>query len=67
MRTLTSSSSGGECHNPSLGFVTKARASKNVGQDGSPRDMSYILGSARECERMHLHTPKAIPTWGLEF
>jgi hypothetical protein len=46
MRTLTSSSSGGGCHKPNLGFVTKARAGKNVGQEGSPGDMSYILGSA---------------------
>jgi len=25
---------------------------------------SYTLGSARECETMNLHTPKATPTWG---
>jgi hypothetical protein len=32
MRTLTSSSSGGECRNPSIGLATKTRAYKVVGQ-----------------------------------
>jgi hypothetical protein len=37
MRTLTSSSSGGECRNPSFGLTTKARGCKVVGQkEGSP-------------------------------
>jgi len=30
-------SSGGECRNLSLGLVTKARACKVAGQEGSPR------------------------------
>ncbi len=47
------------CHNPSLGFVTKARACKSAGRKGK-------LGSARECERMNNHTPKSAPTLGVE-
>jgi len=35
MRTLTSSSSGGECCNPSLRLATKARACKVARQKGS--------------------------------
>ncbi len=58
MRTLTSSFNGGEYRNPSLGLVTKARACKGVGQEGSLGITSHVLGSARECEGTNLHTPK---------
>jgi hypothetical protein len=45
-------------HNPSLGFATKAKAYKVVGQEGSPGVTSRALGSAKECEGMNLHIPK---------
>ncbi len=56
---------GEECRNPNLGLATKARASKNAGQEGGPRDTSYTPRNARKCERMNPHTPKATPTWGV--
>jgi len=65
MRTLTSSFSGGECRNPSLGLTTKAKGYRVVGQEGSPRVMPHALGSARECEGMDPHTPKGTPTLGV--
>jgi hypothetical protein len=49
------------CRNPSLGLMTKARACKVVGQEGSPRVTSRAPGSAKEWEGMNLHTPKWIP------
>jgi hypothetical protein len=52
-------------HNPSLGFTTKARACKNVGQEGSPRVTSHAPGSAKECEGMNPHTPKGAHTLGV--
>jgi hypothetical protein len=45
-------------HNPSLGFVTKVKACKSVGQEGSLGVTSYTVESAGKCERMNLHTPK---------
>jgi hypothetical protein len=36
------------CHNPSLRFVTKAKACKGVGQKGSSGVTSYALESVRE-------------------
>jgi len=65
MRTLTSSSNGGECRNLNLGLATKARACKRARQEGELGGTSYAPGSARECERMNPHTPKATPTWGV--
>ncbi len=67
MKTLTSSSTWGECGNPSLGLTTKARACKVVGQEGSPGIMPHAHGSARECEGTNPHTPKGTPFWELEF
>jgi hypothetical protein len=46
------------CHNPNLGFATKARACKGAGQEGSPGVTSHVFESAKECEGMNLHTPK---------
>jgi hypothetical protein len=46
------------CCNPSLGFMTKERACKVAGQEGSPRVTFHVLGSAKECEGMNPHTPK---------
>jgi hypothetical protein len=50
------------CHNLNLGFATKARACKRAKQEGDMGGTSYTLVSARECERMNPHTPKATPT-----
>ncbi len=47
-----------KCYNPNLGLVTKARACKGVGQEGSSRVTSHVLGSVGECEGMNPHTPK---------
>jgi hypothetical protein len=38
------------CRNPNLRFTTKAKACKVVGQEGSSRVTSHVLGSAKECE-----------------
>jgi hypothetical protein len=53
------------CRNPSLGLVTKARACKGVGQEGSPWVTSHALDNAKECEEMNPHTPKGVPTLGV--
>jgi len=45
--------------------MTKVRACKNAGQEGSPRITFYSFGSAKECEGMNLHTFKKIPTLGV--
>jgi hypothetical protein len=44
MRTLTSSSNGGECRNPNLGLATKAKAYKSAGQEGSQESHFVLLG-----------------------
>ncbi len=46
------------CRNPNLGLVTKARACKAAGQEGSPGITSHVPGSEGECEGMNLQTPK---------
>jgi hypothetical protein len=46
------------CRNRSLGLMTKARAYKSAGQEGSSGGTSYIPRSAGECERMNPHIPK---------
>ncbi len=46
------------CHNPSLGLVTKARACKSAGQEGSPGATSHAPGIVGKCEGMNPHTPK---------
>jgi hypothetical protein len=58
MRTLTSSFSGGESHNPNVWLTTKARAYKSAGQEGSLGGTSYTPENVGECERMNSHTPK---------
>jgi len=79
MRTLTSSSSGGECRNPSFGLATKAkgvarlRAKRKEARELSQeeaRESHHILPgvqeSARECEGVNTHTPKAISLGEME-
>jgi len=46
------------CHNPNLGLVTKARACKVGGQEGSLGFTSHALENVGKCEGMNLHTPK---------
>jgi hypothetical protein len=58
MRTLTSSSNGGECHNPSLGIATKVRPYKGASQEGSPGITSHAPRSVGKCEGMDPYTPK---------
>jgi len=38
--------------------VTKTRACKVAGQEGTPRITSHAPRSAKECEGMNPHTPK---------
>jgi len=69
MRTLTFSSSGGECRNPSLGLATKARGlakerAKRKEAWESHHILSGVLESVRECEGVNTHTLKATPTLG---
>jgi hypothetical protein len=54
------------CRNPSLGFATKARGGKVMGQEGSPRVMPHALKSARKSEGIDPHTPKGTPTLGVK-
>jgi len=53
------------CLNPNLGFATKARGYKVVGQEGSPGVMPCAPKNARECEGIDPHTPKGTPTLGV--
>ncbi len=53
------------CRNLSLGLVTKARAYKSAGQEGSPGDTFHAPENAKECEGMNPHTHKGIPTLGI--
>ncbi len=48
----------GNYHNPNLGLVTKAKACKGAGQEGSMGVTSHALGSIGEFEGMNPHTPK---------
>jgi len=45
------------CHNPSLGFVTKARGCKVASQEGS--------SGVQESEGIDPHTPKGTPALGV--
>jgi len=41
-----------------FGLMTKAKAYKGVGQEGSPEVTSHTPGTIGECEGMNLHIPK---------
>jgi hypothetical protein len=47
-----------KCHNLSLRLVTKAKACKGVGQEGSPKVTYHAPGSVGEYEGMNPNTPK---------
>jgi len=49
------------CHNRSFGLVTKAKACKGAGQEGSLKVTSHALESVGKCEGMNPHTPKWVP------
>ncbi len=53
-----------KCRNPSFGFSTKAKGVEGCGPKGSLGVTSETPGSARECEGVSLHTPKATSTLG---
>jgi hypothetical protein len=46
------------CRNPILGFATKVRACKCVGQEGSPGVTFHSPDSVGKCEGMNPHTLK---------
>ncbi len=47
-----------KCCNPSLGLVTKVKACKGEGQEGSLGVTSHAPKSVGECEGMNLHMSK---------
>jgi len=53
------------CHNPNLGLVTKAKACKGAGQEGSPKVTSHASTSVGVWEGMNPHIPKSTPTLGV--
>jgi hypothetical protein len=53
------------CHNPDLGFATKAKASKSANQKWSIRVTFHASKSVGRCEGMNPHTPKWAPTLGV--
>jgi hypothetical protein len=57
---------GYKCHNLSLGLITKTRLCKGVGQEWSPGITFHAPGGVRECEGLNPHTPKLMPTLGVE-
>ncbi len=46
------------CHNPNFGLMTKGRACKGSGQEGSLGVTSHTPRNVGECEGMNPHTPK---------
>jgi hypothetical protein len=65
MRTLTSSFSGGECRNPSLGLATKARGCKVAGQVGDPGALHMLPGVQRvwRNEPSHSQVNSHVGSW----
>jgi hypothetical protein len=53
------------CCNPSLRFVTKAKACKGADQKWSPWVTFHVPRNVGECEGMNVHTPKWAPTLGV--
>jgi hypothetical protein len=65
MRTLTSSSSGGECRNLSIWLATKARGLRGCGPISRPGSHITCSRECKECEGVNLHTPKWTPMSGV--
>ncbi len=53
------------CRNPSLGFMTKARACKGAGQVRRSGITFHTPESVGECEGMNSHIPKWVPILGI--
>jgi len=62
MKALTSSSSGGECHNPSFELATKAKGLQGCGPRGSPGvNVKRLQGCGpRRSPRITSHTPRSV-------
>jgi hypothetical protein len=54
------------CHDPSLGFATKAKGMERHELKMQPRSHIHTLGSVGEHEGMNPHTPKWAATLGIE-
>jgi len=54
-----------QCHDLSLGFVTKARGMERCGLIMQPKSHIHIPKSARECKGMSPHIPKCALILGL--
>jgi hypothetical protein len=54
-----------DCHNLSLGLMTKARPYKGAGQEWSPKVTFHAPRSVGKCEGMNPHTPKWTPILGV--
>jgi hypothetical protein len=65
MKTLTSSSSGGECRNPSIWLATKARRLRGCGPKSRPESHITCSRECKECEGVNPHTPKWTPMLGV--
>jgi hypothetical protein len=66
MRTLISSSSGGECRNPSIGFATKVRGCKVASQEKDLKVTSHVPMSAKSVREWTLTLPSELPFWELK-
>jgi hypothetical protein len=54
------------CHNRSLGFATKAKGCKVVGQEGNSGVASHVPESAKSVRDHSLTLPNELPLWELE-
>jgi hypothetical protein len=54
-----------ECHNPSLGFATKARGLQGCMPRGRFGSHFTCSRECKECEGMNPHTPKGTPMLGV--
>jgi len=57
---------GYECHNLSLGLMTKVRPCKGVSQEWSSGVTFHAFDSVGKCEGLNPHTPKWAPTLGVK-
>jgi hypothetical protein len=55
------------CRNLNLGFITKVKPCKGVGQKWSPRITFHAPKSVWMCEGMNPTLPSELPLWELEF
>ncbi len=55
-----------KCRNPNLGFATKVRGCKVLGQEKDPGVTSHVPGSAKSVKEWTLTLPRELPCWELE-